>query len=100
MGGETVQFALEDTIWLGIWLNSVLTLRENWGQRIGKARQAEARLHSIVSQYGVPPGPARMLSMSLMQGTMLYSVELTWNGQSGVEGGYQRAINRMARSTL
>ena len=38
--------------------------------------------------------------MSLIQGTMLYGAELTWNGQKEVEGEYQRAINRMARSTL
>ena len=38
--------------------------------------------------------------MALVQGTMLYAAELTWNGQTGVEGGYQRAINRMGRSTL
>ena len=31
---------------------------------------------------------------------MLYASELTWAGQKGVEGEYQRAINRMARSTL
>lgn len=31
---------------------------------------------------------------------MLYAVELTRNGQKGVEGEYQRAINRVARSTL
>ena len=38
----------------------------------------------------------------LIAGTMLYGrgAELTWNGQRGVEGEYQRAINRMARSTL
>ena len=38
--------------------------------------------------------------MSLIRGTMLYTAELTWNGQRGVEGEYQRATNRMARSTL
>ena len=43
---------------------------------------------------------ARTLSTSLVQGTMLYGVELTWNAKRGVEGEYQRAINRMARSTL
>ena len=31
---------------------------------------------------------------------MLYASELTWNGQDKVEGPYQLAINRMARSTL
>ena len=85
---------------LGIWLGSALSLQENRRRRIGKARQAEARIRSIVNQYGVPPGSARTLSMSLVQGTMLYVAELTWSGQRGVEGEYQRAINRMARSTL
>ena len=85
---------------LGIWLDSALSLQENRRRRIGKARQAEARIPSIVNQYEVPPGSARTLSMSLVQGTMLYVAELTWSGQRGVEGEYQRAINRMARSTL
>ena len=31
---------------------------------------------------------------------MLYAAELAWNGGRGVEGEYQRAINRMGRSTL
>ena len=31
---------------------------------------------------------------------MLYAAELTWGGQKGVEGEYQRAINRMARAAL
>ena len=38
--------------------------------------------------------------MALVQGTMLYAAELTWSGQKSIEGEYQRAINRMARSTL
>ena len=58
----------------------------NQRRRIGKARQAEARLGRIASQYGAPPGSARTLPMPLVQGTMLYGAELTWNGQRGVEG--------------
>ena len=38
--------------------------------------------------------------MATVQGTMLYASELTWNGRKGVEGEYQRAINRIGRSTL
>ena len=64
------------------------------------ARQAEARLRRIVSQYGVPPASARTLQTSIIQATMLYAAELTWNGGKNVEGGYQKAINRMGRSTL
>ena len=38
--------------------------------------------------------------MSVVQGTMLNAAELTWSGQKGVEGEYQRAINCIARSAL
>ena len=38
--------------------------------------------------------------MSLVQGSMLYAAELTWSGLKGVEGRYQRAINRMAKSAM
>jgi ribonuclease HI len=100
VGQQVVHFKPEATRWLGIWLDSALTLQENRRIRMGKTRQAEAKIRRIVSQYGVPPASARNLLMSLVQGTMLYASELTWKGQKGVEGEYQRAINRMARSTL
>ena len=68
VGERTYRYSPEETRWLGIFLDSALTLRENRRHRIGKARQAEARLRRIVNQYGVPPGSARTLSMSLVQG--------------------------------
>ena len=95
-----MRFAGEATRWLGIWLDASLNLEENRRRRIGKTRQAEARLRRIVSQYGVPPASARNLQAAIVQGTMLYASELTWNGQDNVEGPYQLAINRMARATL
>ena len=67
---------------------------------LGKTRQAEAKLRQIVNQYGVPPALARNLQAAIVQGTMLYASELTWNGRSEVEDQYQLAIGRMARSTL
>ena len=100
MGNQTVRFAREATRWLGIWLDFSLFLAENKYRRIGKARQAEARLWRIVSTYGVPPASARTLQMAIIQGTMLYAPELMWNGGKGIEGEYQAAINRMGRATL
>ena len=38
--------------------------------------------------------------MAIIQGTILYASELTWNGGKGVEGEYQAAINQMGRATL
>ena len=44
VGDQQVHFAEGATCWLGIWLDSALTLAKNRGIRIGRARQAEARL--------------------------------------------------------
>ena len=57
-------------------------------------------LRRIVNHYGVPLVSARNLQATIVQGTMLYASELTWNGKKGVEDQYQLAINRMAQSTL
>ena len=95
-----MRFAGEAARWLGIWLDASLNLEENCRRRIGKTRQAQAKLRRIVNQYGVPPASARNLQAAIVQGTMLYASELTWNGQDRVEGPYQLAINRMARATL
>ena len=63
-------------------------------------RQAEAGLRRIVSKYGVPPAAARNLQPTIVQGTMLYASELTWDGHKRVEGEFQRAINRVSGVTL
>ena len=100
MGVQTVRFAPEATYWLGIWLDSTLTLAKDRRRRIGKARHAEARLRRIVNKYGVPPASARNLQMAIAQGTMLYAAELTFNGRECLEGEYQKAIHRIGRATL
>ena len=47
-----------------------------------------------------PPASTRNLQMAIVQGTMLYGAELTWNGKKTIEGEYQAAISRMGRTTL
>lgn len=47
------------TRWLRLWLDTTLALAENRRRRIGKIRQAEAKLRRIVNQYGVSPAVAR-----------------------------------------
>ena len=54
----------------------------------------------MVSKYGVPPASTRSLQLEIVQGTMLYGAELTWNGKNRVEKEYQDAINCMGRATL
>ena len=38
--------------------------------------------------------------MVIVQGTMLYATELTWNSGKGMEGECQAAISRMGRASL
>ena len=46
----------------------LLTLADNRRYRIGRARQAEARLRRIINTYGVPPAAAHNLQMAIIQG--------------------------------
>ena len=85
VGAHRVGFNPGTTRWLGIWLDASLNLAENRRWIIGKTRQAEARLRRIVNQYGVPPPAAGNLQSAIVQGTMLYATELTWNGKENVE---------------
>ena len=89
-----VRFTGGATRWLGIWLDAALNLEENRRRRLGKTRQAEARLRRIVSQYGMPPASTRNLQAPIVQGTMLYASELIWNGQSKVEK-FMRGCTRL-----
>lgn len=100
VGEQTVHFNHDSTRWLGVWLDSALTLRDNRQRCIARARQAESRLRHLVTTYGVPPASARNLQTAIVRCTMLYAAELTWNGSKGMEGEYQAAINRMGRATL
>ena len=98
--GHRVRFASDVTRWLDIWLAAFLNLKENRRRRLGKTRQAEAMLRQMVNYYGVPLASARNLQAAIMQGTMLFASELTWNGKKGAEDQHELAISRMARSKL
>ena len=62
--------------------------------------QTKARIRRLTTKYGVPPASARNLQMVIVQGTMLYATELTWNSGKGMGGKYQAAISRMGRASL
>jgi len=61
---------------------------------------AERRLRSLVGKFGTPLATARTLQTAIIQSTILYGAELTWDGKKTHAQQYQLAINRMARSTL
>ena len=88
MGPHRVRFNSGATRCLGIWLVASLKLAENRKRGIGKTRQAEARFRQVVNLYGVPPASTGNLQEAIIQGTMLYASELTWNRKEGVEKEY------------
>ena len=96
----TVPFAAMATRWLGVWLDSALTLRESRRRSLGRARAAEASVRRMVSRHGPPPVSARNFQNAIVSGTMLYAAELTWDGSNKMEGEVQRTLNRMGRLSL
>jgi hypothetical protein len=100
VGDHQVKFNREATRWLGVWLDSSLRLTQHRSKCIAKARAAEKRLRNLVGKYRVPPASARNLQVAIVQSTMLYGSELTWNGKEPQAKDYQLAINRMAHRTL
>jgi hypothetical protein len=100
VGTHPVHFNYEATRWLGMGLDSSLRLITHRNKCIGKARSAENRLRNLVGKYRAPPASAYNLQLVIVQSTMLYGTELTWNGRQPQARDYQLAINRMARGTL
>ena len=60
-----------------MWLDSVFTLVDNKHRCMNRARQAEARICLLDNKNGILPTSARNSQTSNIQGTMLYSAELT-----------------------
>ena len=82
----TVPFATTAT-WLGVWLDSALTLRESRRRSTNRARAAEASIRRMVSKHGLPSASARNLQNAIVSGTMLYAAAyIGWVQEGGREG--------------
>ena len=68
------------TRWLGIWIDSRLSFRENVTASVKRARRAERRLSSSMRRNGVPPLSARHLQ-AIVGSILMYESEVTWRGQ-------------------
>jgi Reverse transcriptase (RNA-dependent DNA polymerase) len=95
-----VEFSQEATRWLGIWLDSGLTLKAHYQTCLRKARTAEARLRSLCRTEGLAPGLVRRIQVAAVQAVALYGAELWWQGQKDRQAHIQLLINRQARATI
>ena len=100
VGTRRIPFAREATRWLGMWLDSSLSLRESKRRVLSRARRADTAVQKMVGKYGIPPASARNLQQALIHGTLLYAAELSWAGTKKEERDVQVLTNRMGRASL
>jgi len=88
-GGTEVAFNKETTRWLGVWLDSHLTLRDHQKVMLKKGRKAWARLKRLTGQMGLTAGNCRKVMTACVQSVAMYGSELWWKGEGkqGMAGG-------------
>lgn len=102
MGDWKARFEKEATKWLGVWLDSTLSLVENQRRCINRARQAEGRIQGLVNKHGIPPTSAKNLQTAVIQGTLLNASELALrrSKSKAKEMYYQRMISKMGKASI
>jgi ribonuclease HI len=98
LGGKDVAFNQEATKWLGVLLDTGLTLKAHYQERLQKAKKAEARVRALCRQQGLPPGLIRRIQKAAVQAVALYGAELWWRGQKDRLKGLQQLVNQQARA--
>jgi len=99
VGSNSIPFNKEATRWLGIWLDSQLTLKDHHAIRLRDGKKAMARLHQLTGQMGLLP-----VMMAFIQSVAMFGSELWWKGDhvwgtTGQADELQRLVNQEARAT-
>jgi len=104
VGDNEVPFNKEATRWLGVWLDSQLTLKEHHATRLKNGRNALTRLRRLTGQLGLSPANCRKVMTACIQSAAMFGAELWWKGE-GARGTVGRAndlqllINQQAWAT-
>ena len=86
VGNHQVAYNKEATRWLGVYLDSSLTLKEHHRTRMRKARQAEGRLRRLTGQFGLTPDHCRRIQVVCVQASALFGSDSWWANGRGVKG--------------
>jgi len=102
-GGREIEFNKEATRWLGIWLDSHLTLRDHQRVMMKKGRKAMTRLRRLTGQMGLTTANCRKVMTACVQSVAMYGSELWWQGQGeqgmrGPEDDMQNLVSQEARA--
>ena len=101
VGDGFIPFNSQATCWLGVWMDTHLTLKEHHNRCMKNVRAAEARLRTLTKTYGVVPERVRAIQVACVQAVALYGSELWWDpNEPGRRDDLQLLLNRQARSIL
>jgi len=81
VGSHEVQYNKEATRWLGVWLDSMLTLNDHTKKTFAKASRAENRVRFLMMKKGLSPEGWQRIQIAAVQAVALYGAELWWKGQ-------------------
>ena len=104
VGTSTIPFNKEATRWLGVWLDSQLTLKNHYAIRLKGGKKAMARLRRLAGQMGLLPTNCRKAMTTCVQSVAMFGAEL-WckgdyvRGTMGQANELQLLVNREARAT-
>ena len=79
VGDHEVSSNKHATRWLGVWIDSKMTLKEHHSARMKSARKAMGRLRRLTGQMGLCPDACRKALVACVQATDLYRAELWWD---------------------
>ena len=90
--------------WLGIWLDSQLTLMDHHATRLKECKKAVAWLRWLTGQMGLSPADCRKIMMACVQPVAMFGSELWWKadhvpGTMGRVEELQLLVNQEARAT-
>jgi len=104
VGANTIPFNKEAARWLGVWLDSQLTLKGNHAIRLKDGKKAMVRLHRLTGQMGLSPANCRKFMTACIQSAAMFRSELWWKGDHvrgtiGLAHELQLLVNQEARAT-
>jgi len=97
VGNHNVQYNKEATRWLGVWLDSILTLNDHSKKIFVKARRVQNRVRSLMSTKGLNSEGCQRIQVATVQAVALYGVELWWKGQQNKANEVQKILNEQGR---
>jgi len=103
VGTSDIPFNSEATRWLGVWLDSQLTLKEHHAVRLKEGKKAIEWLRQLTGQMGLSPANCHKVMTACIQSVAMFESELWCKGDRvdstiGRAKELQKEVNKQARA--